>query len=79
MKESASIGVFAWATERASRWNLGAKTVRRLFNRQARDGIVSRFAGAFEGWFKSRDLPAMPEKTVHERMEEQAEEKTSKE
>ena len=29
-------------------------------------------AGAFKGWFKSRDLPAMPEKTFHERMKKKA-------
>jgi L-lactate dehydrogenase complex protein LldF len=79
LKESAPAGIFAWATRSASRWNLGARTMRRFFNRGAHDGIVSKFAGAFGGWFKTRDLPAMPEKTLHERMEEPGEEKTGEE
>jgi len=70
LKESASMGIFTWATRRAGRWNLGAKTVRPFFNRYAKDGIVSKAASALDGWFKSRDLPAMPEKTFHERASE---------
>jgi L-lactate dehydrogenase complex protein LldF len=77
LKESASVGLFSWATKRASRWNFGARVTRPLFNRHSRDGVVSRLAGAFSGWFKSRDLPAFPEKTFHERMQEQTEEKTN--
>jgi L-lactate dehydrogenase complex protein LldF len=76
LKESASVGLFTWATRRASRWNIGARIIRPLFNRRARKGIVSRFAGAFEGWFKSRDLPALPQKTFHERMQERMKNKT---
>jgi hypothetical protein len=66
------MSLFTWATKKASRWNLGARTMRPLFNLGASDGVVGKFAGAFKGWFESRDLPAMPGKTFHERMKEWA-------
>jgi len=76
LKESASIGLFTWASKRASRWNFGARMTRPFFNRQARDGVVSKVAGAFKGWFKSRDLPALPKRTFHERMQVRMEKKS---
>jgi hypothetical protein len=72
------MGLFTWAANKASRWNLGARTIRPLFNLGASDGVVARFAGALKGWFKSRDLPAMPKKTFHERMEERSEDAPDK-
>jgi len=49
-------------------WNLGVKIVRPLFNRKAREGFLdiapSKLA---EGWFRCRDLPAIPRKTFHGR------------
>jgi len=79
LKESVSIGAFAWAARRAGRWKFGARMMRPFFNRHSRDGIVGSFAGAFKGWFKSRDLPVMPQKTFHERMEDGEKEKTNRE
>ncbi len=78
VKESTSMGLFTWAAKKASRWNLGARTIRPLFNFGASGGVVGKFAGALKGWFKSRDLPSMPEKTFHERMEERTEDAPDK-
>lgn len=71
-KGKSSVGLFSWATKKASRWNLGARAVRPLFNLGASDGVVGRFWGIFAGWFGSRDLPTMPKKTFHERMKKKA-------
>jgi len=66
--ESSLFGLLTWATTSAWRWNLGVKAARPFINRYARDGAISEMKESLEGWFRSRDLPAMPEKTFHERM-----------
>jgi L-lactate dehydrogenase complex protein LldF len=48
-------------------WNLGVRLFRPLFNRNAREGVVSSMPGPLTGWFRKRDMPAMAEKTFRER------------
>ncbi len=48
-------------------WNLGVQMARPLINKDARGGIISKAKGPFEGWFRSKDFPAMAGITFHER------------
>jgi len=64
---------FAWAASRAWLWNLAVRMIRRFINKDARDGVISKMKGPFEGWFRSRDLPAMAWITFHERWEKMKE------
>ena len=68
--ESAFMGMFAWAAKRRWRWNLGIQAVRPFINRHVEKGFVRGMKGPLEGWFRSRDFPAMAEKTFHDRMRE---------
>ena len=61
---------FTWATKRAWHWNFGIKSVRPFINRYASEGVIAKLTDSFEGWFKSRNLPALAKKTFHERMKE---------
>jgi hypothetical protein len=62
----------AWisAVTRAWLWNLGIRMVRPLINKDAHDGVISKMKGPFQGWFRTRDLPAMAKKTFHDRWKE---------
>jgi L-lactate dehydrogenase complex protein LldF len=68
--ESSFMGMFAWATKRRWRWDLGIRTIRPFINRHVEEGFIREMKGPLEGWFKSRDFPAMAEKTFHDRMRE---------
>ncbi|MCJ8499168.1 lactate utilization protein B [Desulfatitalea alkaliphila] len=48
-------------------WRLFARIVRRVANRHAHDGTISRITRRTEGWFSSRDLPLLPQDTFHDR------------
>jgi L-lactate dehydrogenase complex protein LldF len=62
--------VWTWAVTRSWFWNGAARMVRPFINKEAREGMLRRVRGPFEGWFRSRDLPAMAEKTFHDRWKE---------
>ena len=47
--------------------DLGVQVVRAFINKDVQGGFIRKGRGPFEGWFRSRDLPAMAEKTFHER------------
>lgn len=66
--ESAFMGMFTWATKHRWRWNLGIQAARPVINRHVEKGFIRGMKGPLEGWFKSRDFPAMAEKTFHDRM-----------
>ena len=51
-------------------WNLGIRMARPLINKDAHDGVISKMKGPFQGWFRTRDLPAMAGKTFHDRWKE---------
>jgi len=51
-------------------WNLGISLTRSFVNRNFREGVIRDRKGAFGGWFRSRDLPLMAEKTFQEKWEE---------
>ncbi|MDZ4164726.1 MAG: hypothetical protein U1C55_06325, partial [Smithellaceae bacterium] len=53
-----------------SRWDFALKRLRPWINRRAKKGVLTDFKGALSGWFRSRDLPAIAEKTFHERWDE---------
>lgn len=48
-------------------WELGISMARPFLNKDAHGGVISRGKGPFEGWFRTRDLPAMAGVTFHER------------
>jgi L-lactate dehydrogenase complex protein LldF len=62
--------LWTWAVTRYWLWNLGVRMVRPFLNKEAHEGVLSKVRGPFEGWFRSRDLPAMAEKTFHDRWRE---------
>jgi L-lactate dehydrogenase complex protein LldF len=62
--------VWTWAVTRSWFWNRASRMVRPFINKEAREGMLRRVRGPFEGWFRSRDLPAMAEKTFHDRWKE---------
>jgi L-lactate dehydrogenase complex protein LldF len=61
---------FAFAVNRSWFWNLGVKMARPFLNKKAENGVIRKMKGPFRGWFQSKDLPAMAEKTFHERWKE---------
>ena len=58
--------LFSRAAGRPAFWRFLSKTLRLMANRHARDGVIRRMSSPAEGWFRSRDLPAFPERTFHE-------------
>jgi hypothetical protein len=62
--------VWTWAVTRSWLWNWAVRIVRPFINKDAHEGLLSKVRGPFEGWFRSRDLPAMAEKTFHDRWRE---------
>jgi L-lactate dehydrogenase complex protein LldF len=62
--------VWTWAVMRSWFWNGASRMVRPLINKEAREGMIRRGRGSFEAWFRNRDLPAMAEKTFHDRWKE---------
>jgi L-lactate dehydrogenase complex protein LldF len=76
--ESSFMGMFTWATKRRWRWNLGIKAARPFLNRHVDQGFIRGMKGPLEGWFRSRDFPAMAEETFHDRMQERGAKKPEK-
>lgn len=66
--------LWTWAVTRYWLWNGGVRIIRPFINKEANQGVLSKikgsFGGPFNGWFRSRDLPAMAEKTFHDRWRE---------
>lgn len=62
--------LWTWAVTRPWLWNWGVRTVRPFINKEVHEGVLRKVQGPFEGWFRSRDLPAMAEKTFHDRWRE---------
>jgi len=61
---------WSWAVNRSWRWNLGIRMVRPYINKKATGGVIRKLTRSFDGWFRSRDLPPLAEKTFHERWNE---------
>ena len=66
--ESTFMEMFTWATKRRWRWDLGIRTIRPFVNRHVQEGFIRGMKGPLEGWFKSRDFPAVARKTFRDRM-----------
>jgi L-lactate dehydrogenase complex protein LldF len=66
--------LWTWGATRYRLWNGGVRIIRPFINKEAHQGALSKvkgpFADPFNGWFRSRDLPAMAEKTFHDRWRE---------
>ena len=62
--------VWTAAVSRSWRWRLGIRLIRPWINKYAREGVIREMKGPFQAWFKARDLPAMAEKTFHDRWKE---------
>jgi L-lactate dehydrogenase complex protein LldF len=69
--ESCFYKTWAWAGSGSWRWSLAARLIRPMINRNAQDGKPRKKIGSLDGWFRSRDLPAMPQKTFHDRWKKQ--------
>jgi L-lactate dehydrogenase complex protein LldF len=67
LSERTLFKTFALAAGSSHFWRIFGKAVRFLANRFARRGKIRRMGPALEGWFRSRDLPAFPAKTFHDR------------
>ena len=66
--ESTFMEMFTWGTKRRWRWDLGIRTIRPFVNRHVQEGFIRGMKGPLEGWFRSRDFPAMARKTFRDRM-----------
>jgi L-lactate dehydrogenase complex protein LldF len=66
-KESKLFDLWGWGAARAWRWKIAVKTVRPVINRYAKNGIISKIIAPLDGWFRTRDLPALAQKTFHDR------------
>ncbi len=62
--------LWTWAVTRSWLWNWAVRIVRPFINKDAHEGLLGKVRGPFEGWFRNRDLPAMAEKTFHDRWRE---------
>lgn len=62
--------LWMWAVTRSWLWNWAVRIVRPFINKDAHEGLLGKVRGPFEGWFRNRDLPAMAEKTFHDRWRE---------
>lgn len=69
-KEKKFYDLFAWGATHPRLWTQGAKRVRPLVNLEVKDGYITHSAEMLDGWFRNRDLPAMPEKSFHQRWKE---------
>jgi L-lactate dehydrogenase complex protein LldF len=59
--------IWGWVASNPWAWNIGVRMARPVMNKDARDGIVRKAKGPFEGWFRSRNIPAMAGDTFHDR------------
>lgn len=62
--------LWTFGVMKQSRWEFALKKLRPWINRRAKKGVLTNFKGALSGWFHCRDLPAIAEKTFHERWDE---------
>jgi L-lactate dehydrogenase complex protein LldF len=62
--------MWSWAASTPWAWNMGVRMARPYINKDAKDGILSKAKGPFQGWFRSRDIPAMAGATFHDRWKE---------
>ena len=62
--------MWSWAASTPWAWNMGVRMARPYINKDAKDGILSKAKGPFQGWFRSRDIPAMAGFTFHDRWKE---------
>jgi L-lactate dehydrogenase complex protein LldF len=63
--------MWSWAASTPWAWNMGVRMARPYINKDAKDGILSKAKGPFQGWFRSRDIPAMAGFTFHDRWKNQ--------
>ena len=66
-KESRFFDLWSRAVTHSALWNLGFRLARPLVNRYSHSGVITRMGGYFEGWFRTRNLPAIAKETFHER------------
>ena len=68
-RQAAFFSLFGWGVADGGRWRLGVKLLRPFVNRYAIDGVIRKMLKPLDGWFKSRNLPALAGQTFHERWE----------
>ncbi|MBM4314498.1 MAG: DUF3390 domain-containing protein, partial [Deltaproteobacteria bacterium] len=68
-KETLFFKLWGMAVKRSWMWNSGISITRPLMNAGSRGGAIRQMKGAFRGWFRKRDFPAMAEETFRERWE----------
>jgi L-lactate dehydrogenase complex protein LldF len=71
LMERIFFSLYTWAVTRPWLWNRGVRFVRPFINKESDQGVLNNVKGPlgvpFNGWFRSRDLPVMAEKTFHDR------------
>jgi len=63
--------LYALAGSRYGYWRLFSAIARMAVNRHEKEGKVDHITAFTRGWFSSRDLPALPRQSFHERWERQ--------
>lgn len=66
-RQTVFFSLFGWGIASGSRWRLGVKLLRPFVNRYAGNGVIRKMLKPLDGWFKSRNLPALAGRTFHER------------
>jgi L-lactate dehydrogenase complex protein LldF len=68
--ERLAYALFSMAGSHRLFWRIFTKLARRAANRHRRGDWIHGIHGFTQGWFQSRDLPALPEKSFHQRWEQ---------
>ncbi|NLX51385.1 MAG: lactate utilization protein [Deltaproteobacteria bacterium] len=63
----------AWGrlVKSGGRWHFAVRLLRPLINRFAANGVIRKMPGLMNGWFASRNLPALAHKTFHKQWKKQ--------
>ncbi len=68
-KEALFFKAWIMAVQRYWMWRSSVSMTRPLMNMNSHHGVIRQMKGAFGGWFRKRDFPAMAKETFHERWE----------
>lgn len=66
-RQTVFFSLFGWGIANGKRWRFGVKLMRPFVNHYAKNGVIGKMFKPLDGWFKSRNLPAIASRTFHER------------
>lgn len=66
-RKSVFFHLWSWGATSGFRWRFAVRLLRPFVNRTAKNGLIRKMIRPLDGWFRSRDLPAMAKQSFHER------------